>query len=343
MDNRHIAHERLARLISDLGSSSALARVCVASELFNVLDRLAASDAQRDWARAFASGMDRLVESLAYLEDRIVVLADLCGDVPGREEGAITARTGKVYFELWKRFSDEEYYRQAVSLLETRASLNAIDLSRYDMVLDNGCGGGRYAYALSALGCTRVIGLDASGDSVAFGAEMCAGLKGGVEFAQGSVLSLPFPDETFDLVFSNGVLHHTIDPQRGLAEAHRVLRHGGRLWLYLYGGKDAFFWDVVDTCRHLLREVPQKYTQLVMEVLGCSAGRIFHRCDFWYVPIQHRYRECDVAGMLREAGFSGFERMRRGVGYDWDEVIYRNPKLDPYIYGEGEMRFWVRK
>jgi SAM-dependent methyltransferase len=46
--------------------------------------------------------------------------------------------------------------------------------------------------------------------------------------------SLPFEDGTFDLVYSWGVLHHTPDTVRAIAEAHRVLRPGGQARIMLY-------------------------------------------------------------------------------------------------------------
>lgn len=45
---------------------------------------------------------------------------------------------------------------------------------------------------------------------------------------------LPFADASFDVVYSWGVLHHTPDTQRAVAEAVRVLRPGGRLCVMLY-------------------------------------------------------------------------------------------------------------
>jgi SAM-dependent methyltransferase len=60
---------------------------------------------------------------------------------------------------------------------------------------------------------------------------------------------LPWPDETFDFVYGNGVLHH-VDIDRTVAEARRVLRPGGRcafiepltynplIWLYRTLAKD---------------------------------------------------------------------------------------------------------
>ena len=51
---------------------------------------------------------------------------------------------------------------------------------------------------------------------------------------QGSALEIPFPDESFDYVFSIGCLHHTGDLERSVREVHRVLRTEGKAVLMLY-------------------------------------------------------------------------------------------------------------
>jgi SAM-dependent methyltransferase len=54
------------------------------------------------------------------------------------------------------------------------------------------------------------------------------------ELRQGSVLALPFADDSFDMVFSHGVLHHVPDIKQAQGEIHRVLRPGGELVIMMY-------------------------------------------------------------------------------------------------------------
>jgi SAM-dependent methyltransferase len=54
------------------------------------------------------------------------------------------------------------------------------------------------------------------------------------KFRTADAENLDFPDESFDLVYSHGVLHHTPDTMRAVTEIHRVLRPGGRAIVMLY-------------------------------------------------------------------------------------------------------------
>jgi SAM-dependent methyltransferase len=54
------------------------------------------------------------------------------------------------------------------------------------------------------------------------------------DLRQGSVLDLPFADDSFDMVFSHGVLHHVPEIKQAQSEIHRVLRPGGELVIMMY-------------------------------------------------------------------------------------------------------------
>ena len=56
-------------------------------------------------------------------------------------------------------------------------------------------------------------------------------LPDAISFETGAAESLTFADNAFDAVISNGVFNLTLDKEKALREAHRVLKPGGRLML----------------------------------------------------------------------------------------------------------------
>ena len=92
------------------------------------------------------------------------------------------------------------------------------------LVLDAGCGGGRYARLVGSHGA-RVIGVDLSA-AVLKAADHCKSLPN-VAIVQADLLELPLADSAFDLVYSIGVLHHTPDPRRAFREIARKVKPGG--------------------------------------------------------------------------------------------------------------------
>ena len=66
------------------------------------------------------------------------------------------------------------------------------------------------------------------------------GLRG--RFIHHDAEALPFDDESFDLVYSNGVLHHTPNTAAVVREIHRVLRPGGRAIVMLYAENSLHYW-----------------------------------------------------------------------------------------------------
>jgi SAM-dependent methyltransferase len=97
--------------------------------------------------------------------------------------------------------------------------LAAIAEARPHRVLDAGSGRAELARLVAA---PEIVCVDAAPAAVE-GARAA-----GLEARLAQIESLPFDDESFDVVTCNWVLYHLVDPDRGIAELARVLRPGGR-------------------------------------------------------------------------------------------------------------------
>jgi ubiquinone/menaquinone biosynthesis C-methylase UbiE len=102
-----------------------------------------------------------------------------------------------------------------------------IDRSAISLVIDLGCGTGRFSELLAAHFGVQVIGIDPSRKMVDQARRKPA--TGNVEYRQGSAEALPLPNDCADLVFMSMVYHHLTDPAAVARECHRVLRQGGNV------------------------------------------------------------------------------------------------------------------
>jgi arsenite methyltransferase len=106
-------------------------------------------------------------------------------------------------------------------------------LRRGETVLDVGSGGGidtiLAAHRVGPEG--KAIGLDILDEMCERGRRHAAegGVEGWTEFVTGEMEDIPLPDESIDVVISNGVLNLSARKSRALAEMFRLLKPGGRI------------------------------------------------------------------------------------------------------------------
>jgi len=149
-----------------------------------------------------------------------------CGDT---QVGGLHERFRGDYEEFFADY-DRFRYQNERHLPACIESLNVAG----KRVLEIGLGEGSDAERLIRAGA-EWSGVDLTSESVArVRARMTLRDLRYKELRQGSVLDLPFDNETFDLVFSHGVLHHVPDIRKAQTEIHRVLRPCGELVVMLY-------------------------------------------------------------------------------------------------------------
>ncbi len=79
-------------------------------------------------------------------------------------------------------------------------------------------------------------------------------------FVYGDAEGLPFPDDTFDVIYSNGVIHHIPNSHRVVDEIHRVLKPGGKAMVMVYAENSRHYWLELVRNYGLKRELLQTYS-----------------------------------------------------------------------------------
>jgi SAM-dependent methyltransferase len=133
-------------------------------------------------------------------------------------------------FDLGKYKTKEDLHRQASWWAHKLDAEIPFDAD----VVDIGCGTGQLACFLGLKG-RRIMGVDYSQHSLALAESLRDKFRlTNVRFQREDILQLSLPDESFDYVFCNGVLHHTSDPYGGFRHLVRITRPGGFVVVGLY-------------------------------------------------------------------------------------------------------------
>lgn len=140
-------------------------------------------------------------------------------------------------------------------------------------ILDAGCGNGQLSECLTLLGAS-VVGLDYS--TSVFRAEKARTFSS-VYFVQGDLQSPPFGAGTFDLVIANGVLHHTPNTFKTFVEVARLVKPGGRFYVWLYRKPRGFVrrhlvYPAVDLIRMMVSRIPRAPQALIVRMYAVALG-----------------------------------------------------------------------
>lgn len=193
-------------------------------------------------------------------------------------------------------------------------------------VLDAGCGPGFFSILLSKAGC-RAVGVDGSAGMLRHASQNAVGEGVSPVFIKGDCHTLPFADNSFDLVVSRNVTHALRDHRKAYAEWFRVLRPGGKLLIF-----DAN-WHLMQTDQAIRRAFAEREEQC-FAVFGGNFSGGKKEVEDRAVTYPHRLGtvrrpEWDLP-ILRAAGFQKVFAEKRISDALWDEK-------EELLYGETPM------
>lgn len=150
-----------------------------------------------------------------------------------------------------------------------------------------------------------VTDLDLAGGHLALAKENfeLRGLSG--DFRQGDAEHMPFEDNTFDVVYSNGVIHHIPDTRRVVEEMLRVLKPGGKAIIMVYAENSLHYW-LCQVFRMGIREGLLKSNSM-----GGVMSRTVEMSDNDARPLVKVYTKASLKKMFR--GFTDISICQRQI------------------------------
>jgi SAM-dependent methyltransferase len=257
------------------------------------------------------------------------------------------SRTKSAYGLQWNRFRIIRPEEDRATF-HNRTGLSPADLEG-SVILDAGCGMGRYL-RIAALSSPRlIVGLDLS-EAVLAARELTAD-RTQIAVVRGDLLRLPFTAASFDQIYSLGVLDHTPDPRRAFLELTKLLKPGGRIAIWVYPRERGLVEWIMNSQRALSTRLPvgllERLCRLSAPIGGlkrklmASRWRLLERlgvalhlatigvsmhpdpevrvCDTldWYAPrYLSRHTAAEIAGWFRDAGLTDVVDLAR------DQVLF---------------------
>lgn len=218
-----------------------------------------------------------------------------CGALYPSLNGVVRFVQGSNYVEnfgfQWSRFArtqlDRDDFNQSEKDFRERTGFVPEDLVG-KLVLDVGCGMGRFAEVATRWGA-QVVGVDLS-KAAEVAANNLSGERAAI-FFQADVFALPFAPESFDYIYSLGVLHHTPDCERAFKVLPRLLKPGGTIAIWLYSGYNKWY-----RCSDVYRKVTHRLpSRVLLDLCRVAAPLYYVHRGLLRLPLVGR----PVSGALR--------------------------------------------
>jgi len=167
--------------------------------------------------------------------------------------------------------------------------------SRNKKVLELGCGAGYDAYEFCRHGADYT-GIDITPENIQRTKKHLSFFNYQPAILEGDAEVLNFDNQIFDIVYSNGVLHHTPNISKSFNEAFRVLKNGGFFWVIVYHKNSIFYRISLFLTDHLLKLgfLKRSFKERVSMMEYTTSNKL---------PLVNAYSRKEVRNLLENAGF----------------------------------------
>jgi SAM-dependent methyltransferase len=259
--------------------------------------------------------------------------------------GADQARTrdsfGYEWTELYPKHGQTDEEREVERRVFLDYTRTVPSDFRGRLVLDAGCGNGRYAKLANDWGA-RVVAVDIS-SAVEVAAANLAG-RDGVDVVEADLFRLPFRDGVFDAAYSVGVLHHTPDAAGAFTSIAKAVRPGGPFSIFVHGRGNSVLYRSNLLLRRFTSRASYRATWRFSRALTSVSRLLEHipyagpmlllmlRQIFYLSSDQHNNFDHYSAGFTSFHRREEVEQWYRG----WDDVFVRlNGVAAESIYARG--------
>jgi len=295
----------------------------------------------------FVSVFDRASRTLEMVRD-----SGVCGQyfpvnaAAVSDDKAFEDHVSGLFSDVWLDMTDDIYFEQSYQFTKERFEKSGFDpfeVFKGKVVVDAGCGSGKFSAALARFGAAKVIGLDIGERGLEFARKQAGKVPYGdrLDYRFGSLLDMPLENESVDMVWSNGVIHHTLGYETCLKEFQRVTKRGGSLFLYV-NGRMGLLELLMDTLRLSTEVVPRSLFQHFLRLQGINSGRLYWMMDFLFAPYEWK-SDADVQALMTKNGFADIRQLQRGVASDQIEQISVGLPYGKVKYGEGQLKYLARR
>jgi ubiquinone/menaquinone biosynthesis C-methylase UbiE len=197
----------------------------------------------------------------------------------------ISLKTGDLFHNLWKNLNNNQF-QNSIDLIRKRLKINKLSELKFKnkVVLDVGCGSGRFCVLACKLEAKKVIGIDSSKININYNKKKFRKFSN-LKFIYGDNTKLKLKNNFSDITISQGVIHHTTDMFGSLNELIRVTKKGGKILILVYG-EHGMRWSLIKKLRPICNLVGKKEIIKIMKQNNFSENNIKNFIDDLFVPIQ---------------------------------------------------------